>query len=35
MTSHAWGYTPGDTDFRDMTLLSGRLGTALLPPYDS
>lgn len=33
MTNHAWGYTPGDTDFRDMRLLNARLGTALLPPY--
>jgi lincosamide nucleotidyltransferase A/C/D/E len=35
MTSHAWGYTPGDTDSRDMALLNARLGTAFLPPYDS
>jgi lincosamide nucleotidyltransferase A/C/D/E len=33
MTNHAWGYTPGDTDFHDMRLLNERLGTALLPPY--
>jgi predicted nucleotidyltransferase len=33
MTNHAWGYTPGDTDFHDMRLLNARLGTALLPPY--
>ena len=33
MTDHAWGYTPGDTDFHDMRLLNARLGTALLPPY--
>jgi hypothetical protein len=35
MTNHAWGYTPGDTDFHDMRLLNTRLGTALLPPYIS
>jgi lincosamide nucleotidyltransferase A/C/D/E len=35
MTSHALGYTPGDTDFHDMRLLNTRLGTALLPPYIS
>jgi lincosamide nucleotidyltransferase A/C/D/E len=34
MSNHAWGYTPGDTDFRDMRLLHERLGTVLLPPYD-
>ena len=34
MSDHSWGYTPGDTDFRDMRLLHERLGTVLLPPYD-
>ena len=33
MTNHAWGYTPGDTDFHDMRLLYERLGTPLLPPF--
>ena len=33
MTDHAWGYTPGESDFHDMRLLTARLGTALLPPY--
>jgi lincosamide nucleotidyltransferase A/C/D/E len=33
MTNHAWGYTPGHTDFHDVRLLNARLGTALLPPY--
>jgi lincosamide nucleotidyltransferase A/C/D/E len=33
MTSHAWGYSPGEKDLRDMRLLNARLGTALLPPY--
>jgi lincosamide nucleotidyltransferase A/C/D/E len=32
MTNHAWGYTPGDTDFHDMRLLTVRLGTAPPPP---
>ena len=31
MTDHAWGYTPGDTDFHDMRLLTAQLGTVLLP----
>jgi lincosamide nucleotidyltransferase A/C/D/E len=35
MTDHAWGYTPGDTDFHDMRLLHERLGTAPIPPYRS
>ena len=34
MLCHATGYTPGETDVHDMRLLSARLGTALLPPYD-
>jgi lincosamide nucleotidyltransferase A/C/D/E len=33
MSNHAWGYTPGDTDFHDMRLLHERLGTPLLPPF--
>ena len=33
MTDHAWGYTPGESDFHDMRLLNSRLGAALLPPY--
>jgi lincosamide nucleotidyltransferase A/C/D/E len=33
MTNHAWGYTPGETDFHDMRLLHERLGTATIPPY--
>jgi lincosamide nucleotidyltransferase A/C/D/E len=35
MLCHAHGYVPGDTDFHDMRLLNARLGTPLLPPYDS
>jgi lincosamide nucleotidyltransferase A/C/D/E len=33
MTNHAWGYTPGDTDFHDMRLLHERLGIPLVPPF--
>jgi lincosamide nucleotidyltransferase A/C/D/E len=35
MSNHAWGYTPGDTDPRDMRLLHERLGTPLLPPFSN
>ena len=33
MSNHSWGYTPDDTDVRDMRLLHERLGTPLLPPF--
>jgi lincosamide nucleotidyltransferase A/C/D/E len=33
MTGHAWGYTPGDTDFHDMRLLHERMGIPLVPPF--
>jgi lincosamide nucleotidyltransferase A/C/D/E len=35
MLCHATGYTPGETDVHDMGLLHARLGTVLLPPYDT
>jgi lincosamide nucleotidyltransferase A/C/D/E len=35
MSSHSWGYMPGDTDVHDMRLLHDRLGTPLLPPFSS
>jgi lincosamide nucleotidyltransferase A/C/D/E len=35
MTSHAWGYTPDEMDFRDTGLLNARLGTVLLPPFSN
>jgi lincosamide nucleotidyltransferase A/C/D/E len=33
MRNHAWGYTAGDTDFHDMTLLNERLGVEYPPPF--
>ncbi len=35
MLCHATGYVPGATDFHDMRLLNARLGTRLLPPFDT
>ena len=35
MSDHAFGYTPGDTDFHDMRLIHDRLGTPFTGPYQS